>query len=321
MGESPRSAGRSRGRWRRYLAGAALLAVWAGLGLLLSLDAVGFLVVGLGLVAVVQLGRRRPLRELWARDSAGIGSSRAGRAGVAGVLVLIPAFLAVRYLPSWVDNSWIVLVTVLGLALAYVVLRRVFVAVAVTSVLVAVAMRVQAPALSAAASGDGRLLAELRSLQDMGSLAGLQDVAVAKVDLDAAQPVRLAALGAATTTRMEIGSITKALTGLIVADSIKRGELSLDAPVETYIPQLRGSPAGSVSIRELVTHRSGYAEFGAATLRRAAWSAPIGRNWIDTDLDHLMAEVGVGASPPAGRTPTRRWARPRPGRPPPPPRA
>ena len=294
VGESSRSAGRSRGGWRRYLPGAALLAVWAGLGLLLSLDAVGFLVVGLGLVAVVQLGRRRPLPELWARDRAGIGSSRAGKVGVAGVLVLIPAFLVVRYLPSWVDNSWIVLVTVLGLALAYVVFRRVFVAVAVTSVLVGIAMWVQAPHLSAAASGDVRLLAELRGLRDMGSLTGFQDVAVAKVDLDAEQPVRFAALGAAVTTRMEIGSITKALTGLIVADSIERGELSLDAPVETYLPQLRGSSAGTVSIRELVTHRSGYAEFGAATQRRAAWSAPIGRNWIDTDLDHLMQEVRSG---------------------------
>ena len=118
--------------------------------------------------------------------------------------------------------------------------------------------------------------------------------AIAEVDLDAAQPVRLATLGTSTTTRMEIGSITKALTGLVVADSIKRGELRLDAPVGTYLPQLRGSPSGTVTMRELVTHHSGYADFGAATLRRAAWSAPTGRNWIDTDVDHLMREVRSG---------------------------
>ena len=106
--------------------------------------------------------------------------------------------------------------------------------------------------------------------------------------------MRLATLGTAATTRMEIGSITKALTGLVIADSIERGELSLDAPVETYLSPLRGSPAGTVSIRELVTHRSGYADFGAATLRRAAWSAPTGRNWIDTDLAQLMREVRSG---------------------------
>src|SRR5450759_3866454 len=95
-------------------------------------------------------------------------------------------------------------------------------------------------------------------------------------------------------TPMEVGSLTKAMTGLVVADSIRRGELRLDAPVSTYLPQLHGAAAGDVTMGELVTHRAGYAEFGAATLRRAAWSAPVGRNWITTSLDpvsytHLRA--------------------------------
>ena len=128
----------------------------------------------------------------------------------------------------------------------------------------------------------------------MGSLAGQHALAVAEVDLAAAQSVRLAGLGAGATTQMEIGSLTKALTGLVVADSVQRGELRLDAPVDTYLAQLRGSPAGTVTIRDLVTHRSGYAEFGAATLRRAAWSAPTGRDWIDTTLDQTMREVRSG---------------------------
>ena len=151
-----------------------------------SLGAVGFLVVGLGLVVVIQLGRRRPLRQLWSRDRAGVGGSRAGKVGVASVLLLTPAYLTLHYLPSWVDDSWIVLVTGLGLVLLHVVLRRLFVAVAVTAVLVAGAMWALTPQLSAARSGDAQLLARLTSLQDQGSLSGFQDLAVADVDLQAA---------------------------------------------------------------------------------------------------------------------------------------
>jgi CubicO group peptidase (beta-lactamase class C family) len=277
------------------VAGVALLVAWLGLGLLFSLGAVGFLLAGLGLAVVVQLGRRRSLAELWTRDRAGIGRSRAGKAGVIGVLLLTPAYLVVHYLPTWVGNSWIALLAALGLVVAYVAIRRLFVAVAVTAVLVAAAMWTQAPSLSTATTGDAGLLAQLDRVQDKGMLTGYENLSLATVDLDAAQPVRLAGFGADATRPMEIGSITKSLTGLVVADSVERGELSLDARVETYLPALHGSAAGTVTIRELVTHRSGYAEFGAATLRRAAWSAPTGRNWITADLDHLMREVRTGS--------------------------
>ncbi len=74
--------------------------------------------------------------------------------------------------------------------------------------------------------------------------------------------------------------MTKAMTGLVIADAVRRGEIRMDAPVSTYLPQLKGSPAGTVTMHELVTHTSGYAEFGAATLRRAAWKAPLGQNFF-----------------------------------------
>ena len=114
-------------------------------------------------------------------------------------------------------------------------------------------------------------------------MTGYQDVAVAEVDLDAAQPVRLAGIGADDTTVMEVGSMTKAMTGLVIADAVSRGEIRMDAPVATYLPQLKGSPAGTATMHELVTHTSGYAEFGAATLRRAAWKAPLGQNFFTAD--------------------------------------
>src|SRR5450759_4597017 len=155
-------------------------------------------------------------------------------------------------------------------------------------------MWVQTPRLARGRSGDPGLLTQLSDPHRMGSLHGYRDLAVATVDLNAAQPVRLANIGGTASTPMEVGSLTKAMTGLVVADSIRRGELRLDAPVSTYLPQLHGAAAGDVTMGELVTHRAGYAEFGAATLRRAAWSAPVGRNWITTSLDpvsytHLRA--------------------------------
>jgi CubicO group peptidase (beta-lactamase class C family) len=209
-------------------------------------------------------------------------------------MLLIPVFLFVRYVPTWIDDSWIVLLSLVGLAMAYLVLRRAVAAMIVTVAVVAGAIGVQAPHLAADRTGDPVLLAQLSGLQESGRLDGFGDLAVAVIDLDAAQPLRLAGLGAGATTRMEVGSLTKALTGLVIADSVARGELDLDAPVETYLPQLRGVPAGDVTLRELVTHRSGYAEFGAATLRRAVWSAPMGRNWIDTGLEATMQEAASG---------------------------
>ena len=85
--------------------------------------------------------------------------------------------------------------------------------------------------------------------------------------------------------------MTKAMTGLVIADAVSRGEIRMDAPVATYLPQLGGSPAGAATINELVTHTSGYAEFGAATLRRAAWAAPLGRSFLTADSTQMLEEA------------------------------
>jgi CubicO group peptidase (beta-lactamase class C family) len=90
---------------------------------------------------------------------------------------------------------------------------------------------------------------------------------------------------------MEVGSMTKAMTGLVIADAVRRGEVRMDAPVATYLPQLKGSPAGTATMQELVTHTSGYTEFGAATLRRAAWTAPLGRNFLTADSAQMSEET------------------------------
>jgi CubicO group peptidase (beta-lactamase class C family) len=90
---------------------------------------------------------------------------------------------------------------------------------------------------------------------------------------------------------MEIGSLTKALTGLVIADSVRRGELRLDALVGTYLPRVAGSPAGQVTLRELVTHTAGYAEFGPATTRHALWRGPVGRNLLTDSRTQLLQQA------------------------------
>ena len=85
--------------------------------------------------------------------------------------------------------------------------------------------------------------------------------------------------------------MTKAMTGLVIADAVRRGEVRMDAPVATYLPQLEGSPAGTATLQELVTHTAGYVEFGAATVRRAAWMAPLGKNFFTADSAQMTEET------------------------------
>ncbi|SFR68305.1 CubicO group peptidase, beta-lactamase class C family [Agromyces sp. CF514] len=57
-------------------------------------------------------------------------------------------------------------------------------------------------------------------------------------------------------TAFEIGSITKSLTGELLAIAIDRGEVGLDDPLGAYLP-LGDAPAASVTLESLATHRSG----------------------------------------------------------------
>jgi CubicO group peptidase (beta-lactamase class C family) len=134
-------------------------------------------------------------------------------------------------------------------------------------------------------------LAHLDQQASRGWLAGYHGVAVAEIDLSATHQVRLAGIGADSTTVMEVGSMTKAMTGLVIADAVRRGEIRMDAPVSTYLPQLNGSPAGTATMHQLVTHTAGYAEFGAATVRSAAWKAPLGLDFLTADTQQMTTET------------------------------
>jgi len=62
------------------------------------------------------------------------------------------------------------------------------------------------------------------------------------------------------TTLYEIGSITKVFTGLILADMVNKGEVSLDDPAAKYLPAGHTMPergGRQITLRDLSTHRSG----------------------------------------------------------------
>jgi CubicO group peptidase (beta-lactamase class C family) len=111
---------------------------------------------------------------------------------------------------------------------------------AVTVALVSWAL---SPTLADTRNGDATVLADIDLQADTGMLAGHHDIAVAEVDVDLAQPVRLAGIGADDTTPMEVGSMTKAMTGLVIADAVRRGEIRMDAP-GGHVPPAAGRLTG-----------------------------------------------------------------------------
>ncbi|WP_016697026.1 serine hydrolase domain-containing protein [Actinoalloteichus spitiensis] len=68
---------------------------------------------------------------------------------------------------------------------------------------------------------------------------------------------RTTVIGTAHDSRFEAGSITKGITGLLLADAIDRGEVTEDTRVGTLLDQLDGTPAGAATLAELATHTSG----------------------------------------------------------------
>ncbi|MCW2738665.1 serine hydrolase domain-containing protein [Nocardioides sp.] len=52
-------------------------------------------------------------------------------------------------------------------------------------------------------------------------------------------------------------SITKSVTSTLVGIAIRDGDLRLDDTVATYVPEWRGTPSGSVTVRNLISNDSG----------------------------------------------------------------
>ena len=137
------------------------------------------------------------------------------------------------------------------------------------------------PKLLPASSGDPELINRIVS-------ADLPGDRLAVVELDTGQQCG-AYFGCAPDTRFEIGSISKAITGLLIADAIDRGEVILDAPLGELLPATTGRLA-DITLRQLVTHTSGLPRLvgGAPEFWRASRAVLRGQNPYHWDLTRLI---------------------------------
>ncbi len=101
------------------------------------------------------------------------------------------------------------------------------------------------------AHGNARLAEELERVAGRRT----RKLAVAVVDVDGG--TQTAFIGSDEQTQFEIGSITKAFTGMLLAEAVRRGEVTLDSTLGALLPTTSESPIRSVTLRELCTHTSG----------------------------------------------------------------
>ncbi|MBJ7291870.1 serine hydrolase domain-containing protein [Williamsia sp.] len=102
----------------------------------------------------------------------------------------------------------------------------------------------------AAATGD----AELAQLLD--SLVTHRTHRLAAIVAEEGRPPRTAFVDASANDRFELGSLSKVVTGLVIADGIDRGEWTLDTRLDALVADIAPSLA-DVTVAQLVTHTSG----------------------------------------------------------------
>jgi CubicO group peptidase (beta-lactamase class C family) len=59
-------------------------------------------------------------------------------------------------------------------------------------------------------------------------------------------------------TPFALGSISKSFTALAILQQVEAGQVELDAPVGTYLPAFSESPGRDITLRQLLSHTSGY---------------------------------------------------------------
>lgn len=144
---------------------------------------------------------------------------------------------------------------------------------------------VSPPVPTEARSGDEQLLRLIRP-----TFTDDHDrVAVAVIDADG---VRTAFLGADESTVFEVGSITKAFTGELLAEAIDRGEVAPDDTLGEHL-DLGEAPVASVTLRNLAAHLGGLPTFPTdpAWVERVSDDFQAGRDVIDETTEELLAQA------------------------------
>lgn len=155
--------------------------------------------------------------------------------------------------------------------------RRIPLACLATALVVIAAAAPRVPVAFAHTSGDDRLA----QLVDEHRPPQTSRLAAAVVDPDEQS---FAGFGADEVSGFEIGSISKILTGMLLADAVARGEVTLETQLGGIL-ELQDAPAGKVTLRELATHTSGLPRLPADpgfTLRAVFNNYTAGNPYTDT---------------------------------------
>ncbi|QHC69086.1 serine hydrolase domain-containing protein [Rathayibacter sp. VKM Ac-2801] len=169
--------------------------------------------------------------------------------------------------------------------------RLVLAAAAAAAVLLGgVLLQPSAPTLSPDATGDARIAEWLRT--DVGD--GARNHLVAAVVTP--DGVRYGGLGADERTEVEIGSVSKTMTALLLAQSAEEGTVALDDPAAEHA-DVGGFPG---TLEELASHRSGLPRLPsglgdtAATLLAQLRGTDPYAGWTADDALRHAAEADLG---------------------------
>ncbi|WP_369215550.1 serine hydrolase domain-containing protein, partial [Streptomyces flavofungini] len=83
-----------------------------------------------------------------------------------------------------------------------------------------------------------------------------------------------------TRARFRIGSVSKTFSGVVLLQLVDEGKLELDAPVNRYLPGLL--PDDRITVRHLLTHRSGLADYTDAMFAKTVPGFEAVRNRVFT---------------------------------------
>jgi len=108
-------------------------------------------------------------------------------------------------------------------------------------------------------------------------------------------------------TIFEIGSLSKVFTGILLAESIQRADLSLTTPIASLLPNfanLSESQAASITLEHLVTHTSGLPRMPTPSFRFrpvTLWNAIVAGDsyqyYTERDLQKLVTKKTLRSTP------------------------
>ena len=117
-------------------------------------------------------------------------------------------------------------------------------------------------AASAAGAPEGSIEEFIDRAMPASGVPGLAYAIVADGDVMSAGARGVVKLGGDTAvtpdTPFVIGSISKSFTALAVMQLVEAGKIDLDAELSEYLDEFSGRPAGVITIRQLLSHTSGF---------------------------------------------------------------